>query len=361
MPLERTPDRAREHAPKHAREHAQEQAPERETPPALNRALAHYRRESPLPAARAAAALARLLAGVSASSSPEAAWRFSALTADGFPVELGFASTGEAIRYTVESAGPECGPADRLDRALAAVAGLTGEAFAGCPPAHLKPHLERLRHIQSAGRLAYGAWIGGRHGPDGDAFKLYAEVPAGGSPTADAWVRDLLGRAPLLTARSPVLRMIGLDLATGRLEFYFRADGLQPWEIHRLTGRVGLADQAADLLDLVEALAGRSAAQRLPFTRAGFSVSVMPGSSAFPAVFSLFGLARTAIGPDGLVRRRLLDAAERRGWPFRHYAAVSAPLAGRTDSRPPTRHGMLSFVAAPGVPPQLHIGLRPPP
>lgn len=335
------------------REHVLERAPVQ----ALNQALEHYRCDSPLPAARAAAALERLLAGVSA----EDAWRFSTLTADGYPVELGFTSTGEAIRYTVEIAGPRCEPADRLDLALAAVAGLSGDDSACCRLDLLKPNIDRLRHIQSTGRLAYGTWISGRHGLESDAFKLYAEVPLSGSTAADSWFRDALGHVPLLTTRSPILRMIGLEAATGRLEFYFRADGLQPWEIHRLMGRCGLADQALDLLDLVEVLSDRSAAHRLPFTRAGFSLSVKPGPGAFPAVFSLFGLARTAIGPDSLIRRRLLDVAGRRGWPLRHYAAVSAPLAGQEHMRPPTRHGLLSFVAAPGAPLLLNVGLRPPP
>ncbi|MBD2864937.1 hypothetical protein [Paenibacillus oceani] len=345
LPLDRTADRQRGHVPERAPEHA------------LIQALEHYRHESPLPAARSAAALKRLLAGVSA----EAAWRFSPLTADGYPVELGFTSTGDAIRYTVEFAGPRCEPAARLDRVLDVIAELAGEDSAGYRPDLLKPHIERLRYIQSMGRLAYGTWISGRHGLEGDAFKLYAEAPLSASSAVDSWIRDALGHVPLLTTRSPVLRMIGLDVATGRLEFYFRADGLQPWEVHRLMGRAGLADQAVDLLDLVEVVSDRSAAQRLPFTRAGFSLSVKPGPSELPAVFSLFSLARTVIGPDSIVRRRLLDVAERRGWPLRYYAAVSAPLAGQEHKRPPTRHGMLSFVAAPGVPPQLHIGLRPPP
>ncbi|MFK7693017.1 hypothetical protein ACI5FR_09510 [Paenibacillus sp. HJGM_3] len=329
---------------------------------ALDMALNQYHRESPLPAARAAASLERLLAGVLATSWPEVAWRFSPLTGDGYPVELGFTSTGEAIRYTVECAGPLGEPACRLDRALDAVADLAGGDRNGDPLRHLDPHLDRLRHVQSAGRLDYGAWISGRHGPDGDAFKLYAEVPQGGPPAADDWVRDAVGHWPLLTTRSPILRMIGLDAGTGRLELYFRADGLEPWEVYRLMGLVGLAEQAGDLLELVETLSDRPAARRLPFTQAGFSVSVGPAGT--PAVFSLFGLARTAIGPDALIRRRLLDVAGRLGWPLRHYAAVSAPLTGPegppSPMPAPTRHGMLSIVAAPGLPPQLHVGLRPP-
>ncbi|WP_127588328.1 hypothetical protein [Paenibacillus koleovorans] len=341
------------------------------------------------------------------------------MTGDGYPVELGFTSGGgEAIRYTVECAGPEVEPCLRLDLALAACADAAGMAWPG-------EIVDRLRQAQAWGRLEYGTWISGRHGPEGDAFKLYVEVPAGGSPAAEAWARDVLGDAPLLPSGTPMLRMIGVDAAAARIELYYRAHGLQPWEVRRLLGRLGLASQADALLDLVEALAERSATERLPFAQSGFSLSLpldlQPGAEAVcrveksslksgasaapsaadaisacgasldafdasaatyvcntsvgypvdsvaasahitsaPAVFSLFAPARSVIGPDGLVRQRLLDIAARRGWPLRHYAAVSAPLADRLRARP-AYHGLLSFIVAHGAPPQLHVGLRPPP
>lgn len=349
----------------------------------LDRALARYEAESPHLAARATAALERLLSGITASKWPEVAWRFSRLTADGYPVELSFASTGESIRYTLEAAGPECDPAARLDRALAQIKGLSGEAQAmapitglpgearglapitglsgearvGASPLSRSAAMERLRSIQSEGRLDYGAWVGVRHGPKDDAFKLYAEIPKGGSLAADDWMRELLGERPLLPNRSPVLRMVGIDTAAEVIELYYRADHLQPWEIRRMTGVIGMAEQADELLGLVEDLTERSAARQLPFTQTGFSVSIGLNGGT-PGAFSLFCPAGHVLGGDNRIRQRLLDFAQLRDYPFRHYAALSAPLTDREG--PPTRHGMLSFVAAPGVKPLLHIGLRPP-
>lgn len=328
---------------------------------ALDRALDEYAREMPEVAARAVAVLDVLLAGVETSPWSEVAWNFSHLTGDGFPVVLEFTSNGETIRYVSEVAGPEVDASRRFDLALAALGRLRVAALPVC---------ERLRRVQRTGRLRYGAWVGGRHGPEGDTFKLYVEVPRPdpramqdaphgyvlhADESADL-VRALLGDRPLLTRRTAGLRMIGCELGTGRIELYFRADGLKPWEVVRLMGLAGLASEADDLLGLIEEVTDRSTLQKLPSEQTGFSLSVAPDGRAM--VFAVFCLARTVLGGDGRIRERLLEVGARRGWSLRQYAAISGPLAGRTGSR--TRHGILSFVAAPGMPPMIHIGVRPP-
>lgn len=321
----------------------------------LVRALTLYRQESPSPASRAASALYRLLDGVFASPRQEAAWKFSRLTGDGYPVELSFTSSGEAIRYAAEVSGAESHPNSRLERALAVVKELVLKENIPIPQDFLSL-ADRMRQIQSVGELDYGAWVSGRHAPEGDAFKLYAEVPKGDFTTADDWARHVFGHRPLLTERNPTLRMIGLEPAAGRVEFYFRACNLQSWEVHRLMGRIGLAHQAEPLLELVENISEKPASPRLPCTQSGFSLAAAPDGRS--PVFSWFCPARNLIGGDGRIRRRLLGAARRYGWPLRHYEAISAPLDGSEGPR--TRHGLVSFVAAPGMPPQLGIGLRPP-
>ncbi|MFC5700234.1 hypothetical protein ACFPVX_02975 [Cohnella faecalis] len=328
-------------------------------------AFERYRAESPEPAKRAAAALKRLLAGVERSLWPEVAWQFSSLTGDGFPVELAFTSTGEAIRYVVDPSGPEIDSSMRLRRALAVIEELRGTnssatterirpSFAGAGDFY--SHAERLLRIQSSGGgLAYGAWIGGRHDSDGDRFKLYAEVPQGSSTEADEWVRSVLGDRPLLLGRPPILRMVGLEPDSGRIEWYFRVERMEPWEISRIMGMLGKSEQGEQLLGLVEEFAERSVATSLPCTRNGFSIST--DANGAPSVFSLFCLAKRLAGGDGRIRGKLLNIAARRGWPLKHYEAISAPLADREGTR--TKHGILSFVAAPENSVQLHVGLRP--
>jgi hypothetical protein len=325
--------------------------------------MEEYGRGMPEVAARALVALNALLAGVEASPWSEVAWCFSHLTGDGFPVELAFTSNGEAIRYVSEVAGPEVDATRRFDLALVAL----GRLGIAPPPDAV---CERLRRVQRIGRLGYGAWVGGRHGVKGDTFKLYVEVPrldpkatgdasergvAPGDDTCDL-VQALLGDGPLLTRRAARLRMIGCELSTGRKELYFRADGLEPWEVARLLGLAGMSAQQGDLIGLIEEVSGRPAFQQLPSHQTGFSLSVVPDGG--PMVLAIFCLARTVLGGDGRIRERLLEVGARRGWPLRHYAAISKPLAGRTGPR--TRHGILSFVAAPKIEPIVHIGLRPP-
>lgn len=322
----------------------------------LDRAIAVYGTETPPLAARAAASLHRLLAGgVSASPWRDVAWTFSRLTGDGYPVELAFASVGEAIRYTVEPCGAESDPRKRLERAIAIVTRQGSKHEAAGSEAG-KEWADRLKRVQSAGPLDYGAWVGGRHDADGDAFKLYGEVPKPGSAAADEWAAAIVGRRPLLANRAPVLRMIGLAPADGRVEFYYRAHGLQSWEVCRLMELAGLADRTEELLALVGDAAEMSASARLPCAQTGFSLAAK--ATGGPLVFTLFCPARNAIGGDGRIRARLLGLAGRYGWPLRHYGAISEPLAGCEGPR--TRHGLLSFAAAPGVPVRVGVGLRPP-
>src|SRR5690349_8918862 len=82
-------------------------------------------------AARAQAAARRCLAGVRASAWPDIAWRASGMTGGGFPMEISCSWTGDLVRYTTETAGPEVDPARRLDPAAALVHELGGAA----PPA----------------------------------------------------------------------------------------------------------------------------------------------------------------------------------------------------------------------------------
>ena len=293
----------------------------------------------------------------------EVAWSFSPLTRDGYPIELAFTSTGESIRYVCEIAGPETDPSNRLWLAFALVDELevSDKKNHGNLDKHFRKdillsELERYRKIQNGGILDYGAWVSGRHGSDGDAFKIYVEVPKGATSELDNRVQNILGNRPFLMGRKIVLRMVGLEVATGRLEFYFRADGMVSWEVARLMGLFGLTAEVDELFSLVDDITGRSTSRQLPCSHTGFSLSVEPNGVS--TVFSIFFLARNLLGGDRHIRSRLLDVAMQRDWSFSHYAELTEPLAEQEGPR--TKHGMMSFIAVAGKPPMLHVGLRPP-
>jgi hypothetical protein len=148
---------------------------------------------------------------------PELCDSFSRLTRDGCPVEFGFGATGNALRVTLEPAGPEVRETERLDIAIALLAG------AGL---HL-PHRALVRHwraMQGGRTLRWGTWLGLKQADKALNAKLYLEVPKHAP-------------APYIhTALGGRLRMLGHDVASGATERYF--------SLPRIT-----AKQLADILD----------------------------------------------------------------------------------------------------------------
>jgi hypothetical protein len=302
-------------------------------------ALRAYADSAPRATGRAIAVIDRILRAHEASAWPEIAWRYSSLTADGFPVELTLAANDPSVRWAAEVAPPEVPEPARLEIAF------------GFAPA-LDPALawlERLKTIQSSGSLAYGAWIGGRHAEHTDAFKVYAEVPPGFD--AAALTRTTIGDLHGPVLRRSILRMVGVGLADGEAELYFRADGMDAWEIEPLAVAAGVPDRAAELIDLITEVSGRGNLTFLPWSNVGFSVRV--GSAGL----SVFGVARSFIGPDGAIRARMIETAARRGWSLSGYRPLTRPLAAARNRR--TCHGIISF-SADGAGVSLRIGVRPP-
>ncbi|WP_440955515.1 hypothetical protein ACSAZK_00610 [Methanosarcina sp. Mfa9] len=313
-------------------------------------ALRKLAKEMPGQALRAEVALGTLLDWTLDSPWKGVLWEFSRLTGDGFPLELGFSSSGNLISYTVEVAGPETDERRKLRLAEKKLQRLGGEGYT--LPDSLRA---RFRELQKDGTLRYGCWIGGRHGPKEDRYKLYLEVPAGYSGN---FVSSLLGEASLLPDEVPVLEMVGHEPLTGRTELYFSVrseTGLLPRELSYLLWRAGFSAQAKSYYGLIEEAHGDSLKRALSASSLGFSFACSAGGITG---FSLFKFARSVCGGDGKTRKRLLELAGKYGWDLRGYATVSEALCSRNVWN--TRHGMLGFGLAAGTGPFLQIGLRPP-
>ena len=318
----------------------------------LARTLAALAPVAPEAAARATAALGLCLEGVRRSIWPEVAWRFSRLQPGGFPVELGFSTAGESITYTAEVAGPEAAEATRLDAALR----LLDALGAGVPPAAT---VARLRGLQAAGRLRWGAWLGGRHGGDDDRFKLYAEAPEGGDPTD--FIRRSLGGLSLagIAVQGPFLHMAGSEPG-GRSELYFRFDGFAPGGLRRLLALAGLGEREGELRAVLDAAWEAPAEAALARAVGWFSLSLPPDGGP-PDRLSLFKRAVTVLGPGRGGRRRLLALAGGSGGGsggggLAAYRRITRDLE-TCDGR--GAHGSLSFVVSPGRPVELRIGIDP--
>ena len=320
---------------------------------ALMRALHMMAGESSALVDQATAALDILLGKLHASPRPDA-WAFSTLTQNGFPVELAMTAQEPGLRYTTEVAGPEVAMTDRLPHA---------ERLLACLGAGSLPdeRLAELRQLQASGPLKWGAWIGARHCPDGDRYKLYVEMPRADSAAVTALIGRYLGVTSLLPDEATPLIAIGLMPDSSRIELYFEFEPLELkyWQISYLMHEVGLRSRSQDLLGLMEQVRGYRLGQarpQLPPAIFGFSYALStPGE---PPVFSLFGRVGMLLGGDGQIRRQLLRLADQMGWDFSRYAELTQPLSHWTWRN--EHHNAIGFIVGPQGPPLLHLSLSPP-
>lgn len=270
----------------------------------------------------------------------------STLTLTGSPFEPACSLGASGLRYTVDSAPPGLPEARRLSHALVVLQRLRAPA----PDADL---VRRLAELQASGPLRFGAHIGVRHDDTADRYKLYVELPREAAQQADALVQAILGSKPVLNVPGRDARpaLVGLDLASGGLEFYYRIENLHPLEIGTLLSRVGQADRAQEVLAMVSATQPTPIRHALPGATWGFSYV------AGEATFSLYSFARTLFGPDGWARAAILAMARRHGWDLGSYEAISAPLA---QSRAFVgHHGIFGLVARAAGAPAPWIGFAP--
>lgn len=182
------------------------------------------------------------------------------------------------------------------------------------------------------GPLQFGAWIGGRHCPEGDRYKLYVEVPRSDSKEHECLIRDMLGDVSVLPGRHPRFQMIGYEPATSRMELYFSITGLELWEIERLLSLAGMRSKWPEFLSLIEEAYGNRPELALSRSRVGFSFSAQRNREKM--VFTLFKSARSVFGSDRSIRSHILGLAELKGWDFRCYEALSLPVAEREGGIP---------------------------
>jgi hypothetical protein len=313
--------------------------------PSLAQALAAF----PDPAAaRAARALRLALRGRVAADGP-AAWSSSRLTGDGFPVEFGFTTRDARLRYVAEPGGAGGDPRLRFE-VVTELLGLLGSA-------PLPPDLAAgVRRMQGLGPLLYGAWLGGRHGTDGDEFKVYAEAPALDGFGPGRGVLPFEPPCPRLPDRTPELRMVACSAASGRWECYYRVRSLAPHHLPRVLAPGGAHERADEVLSTLTAAYGFPLAERLPGPSVGVSYSV-PASGDGPPTVTLYFFARSLWGPDARIRRTFGRLGRAAGWDDAAYQQVTAPVADRQSWR--TAHGLFGVSLIPGRPPAFGVGVRP--
>lgn len=315
--------------------------------PAIQSALDAYVEAAPASVQEAGAVLQILLREIYDSPEP-AAWHFSRLTGDGFPVEFAFTTTDVDIRYTAEIADLRIPADERLVLACQRLR-LLGQPEI---PASL---LELLSQAQKDKVLSYGAWVGGRHSPQGNTFKLYTELPEMALEHYQPLLESLQIPWPHLADRPLSPRMFGYNLTSGRVEVYYRVPKLEVYHLARLTAPCQLSERSCELQHFLEKAYGYPLFEKLPGGSVGISYSYSPDRSS--AIFTLFMFARTFWGGDASIRRKLSILAEKYGWDVTLYQRITAPLAARNTWN--TYHGLLGFVMAPGTPISISLGVRP--
>lgn len=180
-------------------------------PEDISATLDRLQRVAPLPTLRARDALARFFESLEHSVWPEIAWSFSRLTNTGVPIEFAWSSRDLAVRYTVEADAPEAADTQRL-----AIAAHRLQHDFGCL---VNESLETWVSAQTCGPLKFGAWIGGRHTAQSDAFKLYIELP-GVLPELPAL------RHPICRHYGMKWRMAGISASGECVELYAYAPDL---------------------------------------------------------------------------------------------------------------------------------------
>ena len=262
---------------------------------ALEQIFAACTMPDPDAAIRARQALDIVLAGVRTSSWPEVAWNNSRLCPGGFPVEFIWRPGRSGCFWSAEVAGPELPERARLDCAATLLAELRS------PPIE-REFLLSLKALQSHAPLRWGAWLGGKHAPAGDSYKLYAETPPPCKsealalfPAAQAWAQTLPAHSRL--------RLIGHEPATQRSELYFRIPAFDAGDFY--APALHLRQAGTALMQELNRVFGRLPDLALQGQGVGLSVSL--NRSGEMEALTFVGVARRILGSEVRLQTRMAE------------------------------------------------------
>jgi hypothetical protein len=267
-------------------------------------------------------AVGRCLAPLSRSAWPDLAWRFSRLTEDGFPVEFAFSSRDDALRVTLEAAGPERAEGRRL----AAAVRLASEI----EPFDADAVLAQL----SAPAPRWGAWLGLRQAGPGLRAKIYVETTRP-PPNLTHW--GLPG----------AVKMLGYEPAGGRLETYIALPPMDRIQLTSVLAAAGAPPSDAMAETLVRCW-GAPLDAGLAWAGLGLSLASRDGERLAGA--SLFFRARAALGGQGAIRKALLGQSATGACAYRR-------LWGQASDQGLPDHGVVSLVQRPDGEVELRCGL----
>ena len=257
--------------------------------PAIDRALIIAAEEYGLAIADAASeSLAEVLRGF-AEQGGATAWQSSKLGRTGFPVEFALTTAGApGLRYTSEVDALD--PRGRLIRACDTFRKLSGMAVPDSVT-------QAAAALQRDATLKYGAWIGCRHGRQGNSYKVYIEVPQGRAPDSVPVIRELQHRK---------LRVSMIGYQPDCMEMYYAIENPLPGEIGTAMAPIGLESRTEEVLDLLAEARMRPIHREMPCADFGFSYAI-PDKGA--PVFTLYAFANSLFGGDGRTRSALLRLA----------------------------------------------------
>ena len=304
--------------------------------PAIARALAAF----PARVARRGEASLSVILRDRLARDGASAWGHGNLTGDGFPLELSFTTGDDRLRYTAEPASASTAPGERLDTVLRILRSLR----AAVPT----ETVAAFRDVQRSGPLSYGAWLGARHGADGDQCKIYVEVPAE-APVLPGF------RGPRLSDRAVTPKMIAYCPDSRTFEAYYGVHALSPQHLPRLLGHVGLESRAFTLAGWLERAYGHRLRDKLPGPSAGLSYAM--SADGAPRAVTLFLVARCLWGSDARIRRSFVAAARELGADTERYCRVTASL--EQSQLWTTRHGLVGLTLGPSGAFALNVGVRP--
>jgi hypothetical protein len=139
------------------------------------------------------------------------------------------------------------------------------------------------------------------------------------------------------------------------LETYLRVHGPGAHHIAGALAAAGLGSRAAEVSSFVRLAYGHALGDALPGRALGISYVHWPGER--PSAVSFHFIARSLLGGDASIRRRLPALMPAGAWDERAYLQITEPIADRAVWT--TYHAMLTVTVRPGEALRVGIGLRP--